>query len=228
MPKESKAIDPAISSLSSQDDSNGDRFEEMSQYGYSGTIETPGGSRKKKQRSKKKRVPIIKQNGSGSRQTANTVSSPVLVPTEDTVVIDRILEKNQSLERAQAEEMLRLMKLEDKLTGGKKDMESYKFWNTQPIARFGGSFPRAYCLEEWTNGEGGKDEEGALKPDGPVRDTNPEVVPPHGVELLDGFEWVTMDINDTKHVRSSSGIPECFPDTVPSWMRSMSFSKLIT
>lgn len=223
MPKESKTIDPAISSFPPQDDSNGDRFEEMSQYGI---IETPGGSRKKKQRSKKKRVPIIEQNGSGSHQTANTVSS--LVPTEDTMAIDRILEKNPSLERAQVDEMLRLMKLEDKLTGGKKDMESYKFWNTQPIARFGGSLPRAYCLEEWTNGEGGKDEEGALKPDGPVRDTNPEVVPPHGVELLDGFEWVTMDLNDPKHVRSSSRIPECFPDTVPSWMRSMSFSKPIT
>ncbi|KAH0606315.1 uncharacterized protein H6S33_003976 [Morchella sextelata] len=180
MPKDSKAIEPAISSFPSQDDSNGDRFEEMSQYGYSGIIETLGDSRKKKQRSKKKRVLIIEQNGSGSHQTANTVSSPVLAPTEDTMAVDRILEKNPSLERAQVEEMLRLMKLEDKLTGGKKDMESYKFWNTQPIARF--------------------DEEGALKPDGPVRDTNPEVVPPHGVELLDGFEWVTMDLNDPKHL----------------------------
>jgi hypothetical protein len=154
MPKDSKAIEPAISSFPSQDDSNGDRFEEMSQYGYSGIIETLGDSRKKKQRSKKKRVLIIEQNGSGSHQTANTVSSPVLAPTEDTMAVDRILEKNPSLERAQVEEMLRLMKLEDKLTGGKKDMESYKFWNTQPIARVGGSLPRAYCLEEWTNGEG--------------------------------------------------------------------------
>ncbi|KAI5838067.1 acyl-CoA N-acyltransferase [Morchella snyderi] len=173
MPEESRATEPAISSFSSPDDSDRDRFEEMSQHSYSGIVKAPEVNRKKNQRSKKNGVLIIEQNGSGSHQAANTISSSVLVPTKDTMAVDPSLE-------APVEEMLQLMKLEDKLTGGKKDMESYKFWSTQPIARF--------------------DEEGALKPDGPVRDTNPEVVPPHGVELLDGFEWVTMDLNDPKHL----------------------------
>lgn len=43
-------------------------------------------------------------------------------------------------------------------------------------------------------------EERAQRPDGPVREQNPKVVSARGIELLDGFEWVTIDPNDEKQV----------------------------
>lgn len=44
------------------------------------------------------------------------------------------------------------------------------------------------------------DEEDALLPDGPIREKNPEVVSAEGPVLLDGFEWVTMDLTDEHQV----------------------------
>lgn len=44
------------------------------------------------------------------------------------------------------------------------------------------------------------DEEKIQRLDGPVRENNPEVVPTRSAELLHGFEWVTMDLNDEKQV----------------------------
>ncbi|KAI5778522.1 acyl-CoA N-acyltransferase [Geopyxis carbonaria] len=117
---------------------------------------------------------------SGDDATRNQIS---------TGMVNELLKNNPSLagemqgmEREKMEEMVRRMRLEEILTGmapgGKntKDMASYKFWATQPVARF--------------------DEEEATKPDGPVRLKNPEVVAPEGAPLLEGFEWVTMDLND--------------------------------
>lgn len=37
-------------------------------------------------------------------------------------------------------------------------------------------------------------------PDGPIRQTNPEDVPTEGAALLEGFEWVTMDLSDDAQV----------------------------
>lgn len=46
-------------------------------------------------------------------------------------------------------------------------------------------------------------EEQAQTPDGPVREKNPQVVPARGIELLDGFELVTVDLNNEKQVITS-------------------------
>lgn len=43
-------------------------------------------------------------------------------------------------------------------------------------------------------------EEQAQRSDGPIRERNPEAVPSQSVELLDGFEWVTANLNDEKQV----------------------------
>ncbi|KAF6822867.1 Glycylpeptide N-tetradecanoyltransferase [Colletotrichum plurivorum] len=78
---------------------------------------------------------------------------------------------------------LRKLNLQDIMTGlasaGKnaKDMASYKFWATQPVPKFG---------------EGS----GAPAEDGPIRIQKVEDVPKEGPPLVDGFEWVTMNLED--------------------------------
>ena len=57
-----------------------------------------------------------------------------------------------------------------------KDMESYKFWQTQPVPRF---------------------DEATTKPDGEIKKVDPDKVPKEPRALLAGFEWVTMDLEDS-------------------------------
>ncbi|KAL7276479.1 glycylpeptide N-tetradecanoyltransferase [Rhizina undulata] len=157
------------------------------------------GKKKKKNKKKKKAataaaatsVAEVVDNGEGSSTAgAGRKEKEVTLPSH---VVDQLLKNNPSLaaetkglEGTKLEEMLRGLKMEDLLTGmapgkNQKDMASYKFWATQPVARF--------------------DEEEAMKPDGPVRLKNPEVVPLEGAELLPGFEWVTMDLTDENQMQ---------------------------
>lgn len=125
------------------------------------------------------------ESSSGGEKGKQIAADSKLLPKN---VIDDIMKNNPALasellgvEPQKAEEMLRKMRLDEILTGmasssrNQKDMASYKFWATQPVARF--------------------DEDDTLQPDGPVRPNNPEV-PTEGAALLDGFEWVTMDLTD--------------------------------
>lgn len=85
-----------------------------------------------------------------------------------------------------AARMLRNLNLEDIMTGlaagGKnaKDMGSYKFWQTQPVPRFG---------------EEGQREEG------PLRTQKVEDVPKEPAPLISGFEWVTMDLTNDDEIK---------------------------
>lgn len=84
-----------------------------------------------------------------------------------------------------AVETLGKMDVADLLTGlslGKKnakDMASYKFWQTQPVPRF--------------------DEQENLA-EGPIKIINPEEVSKEPPQLIEGFEWVTLDVEDDKEV----------------------------
>ncbi|KAI9703413.1 MAG: Elongation factor G, mitochondrial [Bogoriella megaspora] len=62
---------------------------------------------------------------------------------------------------------------------GKKDMDQYKFWKTQPVPKF---------------------DENHDKPveDGPIQPVDPEKVPKEPAPLPEGFEWVTLDLTDLK------------------------------
>lgn len=81
---------------------------------------------------------------------------------------------------------MRKLSLQDIMTGlaasGKnvKDMGAYKFWQTQPVPKFG---------------ETSEQEEGPLK----IQDINdvPTTPPP----LLGGFDWVTMDVMDEAEMK---------------------------
>lgn len=81
----------------------------------------------------------------------------------------------------QAAEAVRKLSLEDIMTGlassGKnvKEMGAYKFWQTQPVPKFGES---SETIEE-----------------GPFKIVDPAQVPKEPIPLmLDGFHWVTMDM----------------------------------
>jgi glycylpeptide N-tetradecanoyltransferase len=58
-----------------------------------------------------------------------------------------------------------------------KDMASYKFWQTQPVQSF---------------------EEAAKKPaqEGPIKQIDPAKVPRESPPMVEGFEWVTMDLEN--------------------------------
>lgn len=88
-------------------------------------------------------------------------------------------------------EALKNMKMQDIMTGlaasGKnaKDMASYKFWQTQPVMKFG------------DEGSGQANVvEGPLKPNQKIED-----VPADAPPLIEGFEWVTVDLTDDDEVK---------------------------
>ncbi|PHH66240.1 hypothetical protein CDD81_7833 [Ophiocordyceps australis] len=91
-------------------------------------------------------------------------------------------------EGSQAAETLGQMKLQDIMTGlatsGKnaKDMGAYKFWQTQPVPRF--------------------DEDTRQKvSEGPLREQKVEDVSTEAQPLVEGFEWVTMDLENDAEMK---------------------------
>ncbi|KAJ5096866.1 Glycylpeptide N-tetradecanoyltransferase [Penicillium angulare] len=83
---------------------------------------------------------------------------------------------NLNLDKATVSELLtklRIAELPSDDSRGPKDVESYKFWKTQPVPQF--------------NEEGDKSRGGA------IRMINLDEVPKDPYPLLDGFEWATID-----------------------------------
>lgn len=84
------------------------------------------------------------------------------------------------LSDAKLSEAMKTLSLQDIMSGlassGKnvKDIASYKFWQTQPVPKFG--------------------ESKSLIEEGPFKIIDPEKVPKLPSALPEGFEWVTMDI----------------------------------
>lgn len=91
------------------------------------------------------------------------------------------------LDKEKAAEMLRKMDVSELLTGlslnqkNQKDMASYKFWQTQPVVRF--------------------DEQGYAVIDGPIKEINVDEVSKTPDPLIEGFEWVTLDLDDEKELK---------------------------
>lgn len=86
----------------------------------------------------------------------------------------------------EAATLLKKLNLQEIMTGlaasgrNAKDMGSYKFWQTQPVPKFG---------------EDEKFEEG------PLRLQKVEDVPKEPGPLVDGFEWVEMDLTDDAELK---------------------------
>jgi glycylpeptide N-tetradecanoyltransferase len=155
----------------------------------------------KKKKSKRKRIKAALTGGSseasGSGGSREEIQKAVSGLSSDQ--ISEILKMNPALAEqlgagqgsdisgSKASEALKKLKLEDIMTGlassGKnaKDMANYKFWQTQPVPKFGESLDE---IEE-----------------GPIKVYGVEVVSKDPPGLLEGFEWVTMDLTKDEELQ---------------------------
>lgn len=93
------------------------------------------------------------------------------------------------MDKKTAAETLANMDISQLLTGlsmggkNQKDMASYKFWQTQPVPRF--------------------DDQQSKKPvsQGPIKVINPDEVPKTPDQLIEGFEWCTLDLTDLAELK---------------------------
>ena len=142
-------------------------------------------ARKRKKSKKDKLKAVLKATGS----TGDITNPATLTPA----MMEQLLEKNPSLqsefmglEKDKQMDLLKKMDISDLLTGmsiggkNQKDMASYKFWQTQPVPRF--------------------DEKVASEEEGPIKMIDPEQVPKEPSPMAEGFEWVTMDLEDGKEL----------------------------
>ncbi|EEH05083.1 glycylpeptide N-tetradecanoyltransferase [Histoplasma capsulatum G186AR] len=129
-----------------------------------------------------------KKSSDGDPAAANPATK--LTPS----MAESLLELNPALrselagmDKEKATEALRQMNISDLLTGlsvnpkNQKDMASFKFWQTQPVIRF--------------------DDRESGSPDGPIKTVELDQVSREPIPLVDGFEWVTLDIDDEAELK---------------------------
>ena len=153
----------------------------------------------KKKKSKRKRIKNLLHGDSGEASAStprDEISKAVSGLSKSQV--SEILKMNPALAQQlgvtdgdlstkQAADALKKLSLEDIMTGlaanGKnaKDMGTYKFWQTQPVPKFGESREQ---IEE-----------------GPFKIIALENVPKEPGPLVEGFEWVTMDLTNDDELK---------------------------
>lgn len=106
----------------------------------------------------------------------------------------KLLEINPSLrnelaglDKRQVTDQLRTLDPAEMLTGlsiggkNQKDMASYKFWQTQPVPKF-------------------DEDKSQQVQEGPIKHIDPTQVPTEPAAMLDGFGWVTMDLEQEQQL----------------------------
>ncbi|KAI4172394.1 MAG: hypothetical protein LQ346_008607 [Caloplaca aetnensis] len=201
MNAESKEVDPAVNAEAikevTREDENEDASgeegeEEEAAEGESQDAVAAGSSAKKKKSKKakiKKALGVLKKDDGAASSSGSSANPASKLTTE---MVEQLLEMNPSLknevagmDKEKAAEALKKLDVADLLTGmsvsgkNQKDMASYKFWQTQPVPRFDETQP----IQE-----------------GPIKMIDPEKVPKEPQQLLEGFEWVTMDLTDEKEL----------------------------
>ncbi|KAK7519071.1 glycylpeptide N-tetradecanoyltransferase-like protein [Phyllosticta citriasiana] len=149
---------------------------------------TPGDAKKKKKKSKKKKIKEA-LTGSSSAEASSSSSKPAVnrEQLEALVAMNPALKSDVSgMTDAQINDMLKNLSLADILTGlstsnNKKDMSSYKFWQTQPVPSF--------------------EERGKLAEDGPIKMIDVDKVSKEPSPMVEGFEWVTMNLQDATELQ---------------------------
>jgi glycylpeptide N-tetradecanoyltransferase len=149
------------------------------------------GASSKAKKKKSKRAKIKKAIGLGGGEGSSAHPASKLTPE----MVEQLLEMNPSLkgevagmDHAKAVEALKKMDVADLLTGmsvsgkNQKDMASYKFWQTQPVPRF---------------------DDSANASQGPIEMIDPAKVPKEPRPMVEGFDWVIMDLTDRKEVRTT-------------------------
>lgn len=195
-PEKGKAVEntPENTATTQVDSDNDEEQEDTTAPG------TAPGAASKKKKSKRKRVKAAlgggssEGSGSSSRDDLNKAVSGLGAEQ-----IQEILKMNPALAQQMGvgqgnelsdkklQEAMKKLNLEEIMTGlassGKnvKDMASYKFWQTQPVPKFGES---SVPIEE-----------------GPFKIVDIEKVPKEPGALLPGFEWVTMDLTKEEEIQ---------------------------
>ncbi|KAI9712154.1 MAG: glycylpeptide N-tetradecanoyltransferase [Candelaria pacifica] len=193
MPEESIPVDPEADQEAIEEVLGDEKAARENEATDSTTSDALAASAKAKKRKAKKNkiqktIESSSQLGEGSSSANGAVEGASQAPA---AMVQKILENNPSL-RAEVgalkgrtpEELVQLLQLSNLMggtaIGGKnqKDMESYKFWQTQPVPSF--------------------DETKAKE--GPIKIIEPEKVPKEPSPLPEGFEWVTMDLTEQKQL----------------------------
>jgi len=160
------------------------------------------GTATKKKKSKRKRVKAaLGVGGSGEPSSGGNQREEIskAVGGLGAAQIQEILKMNPALAQQMGvgegselsekkiQDAIKKLSLEEIMTGlassGKnvKDMASYKFWQTQPVPKFGET---SEPIEE-----------------GPFKIVDIEKVPKEPGPLLPGFEWVTMDLTRDEEIQ---------------------------
>ena len=159
-----------------------------------------GAEDKKKKKSKRKRVKAALTGGALDASSGSSKDDKFhkTMSGMSDAQVSTLLAMNPALARQigvadgdtagkEAIAALKKLNLEDVMTGlaasGKnvKDMASYKFWQTQPVPKLG---EKDYIEEE-----------------GPFKIIDLETVAKETGPLIEGFEWVTMDLENEGEVK---------------------------
>ncbi|TAQ90823.1 hypothetical protein B7494_g852 [Chlorociboria aeruginascens] len=160
---------------------------------------TKGEGAAKKKKSKRKKLKAV-LTGKSSEESSNSKRDEIskAVGSLSKAQVSELLAMNPALAKelgvaegdlasSKAADSLKKLGLEDIMTGlaasGKnvKDMGSYKFWQTQPVPKFGESSE-------------------AVK-EGPILPADIDKVPKEPGPLVEGFEWVTMDLTSDEEIK---------------------------
>ncbi|KAJ4384229.1 glycylpeptide N-tetradecanoyltransferase [Didymella sp. IMI 355093] len=158
------------------------------------TVEGAEGATEKKKKSRKRKIKDA-ISGKGKASEATDLNAPAagqLGKDQMSMLLDaNPALKNQLMSkannRAELEAMIKKLNINEMLTGlapqgATKDMADHAFWKTQPVPSF----------DEMASKE--------RIPDGPIKEIDIEKVDKNPSPMYPGFEWVTMDLEDTKQL----------------------------
>ena len=194
--EESKPVDPVVDAT---DAKLKNKVAQVESEGEEEDDEAPGaqaeggssnkeGTKKKKSKRKKAKEMFTGKPSDPEADLKNAIGGLTPQQMKDLVQLNPALAQEVSQASGtdnptpeQTAELLKKLNLQDIMTGlaagGKntKDMGSYKFWQTQPVPRFG----EDEKLEE-----------------GPLKIQTIDEIPKEPAALVDGFEWVNVDLTD--------------------------------
>ncbi|KHN94523.1 Glycylpeptide N-tetradecanoyltransferase [Metarhizium album ARSEF 1941] len=199
-PQESKPIEPIVGKGKQVD--HGGSESEDDEPAAATAADDPAGtapaSSKKKKKSKRKKAKQLLTGQSDEQKHADNVKKAIggLTPQQMKELVALNPGLMQELAAAsgssnpspdQVASLLKDMNLADIMTGlaasGKnaKDMGAYKFWQTQPVPKFG--------------------EDGSKVDDGPLKIQKIDDIDREPQPLVAGFEWVTVDLMDDEEMK---------------------------
>ncbi|KIW30333.1 uncharacterized protein PV07_06083 [Cladophialophora immunda] len=183
---------PPEEQLESESDVEEQHHDETTESTQDAAGTASGEAKKKKKKSKKSKL-VSTITGKKSPEEPTDPSKPAANLSSDS--LKTLLDMNPALKGElsglspeKANELLKKMDVSQLLSGlslsgkNQKDMASYKFWATQPVPRF--------------DEKAGKD-----KPDGPIKEVIPELVPKTAAPLPEGYEWVELDLTNDEEIK---------------------------